>query len=115
MPKHATRTSFVKGKSGNPGGLTKTDAAKRLTIQDLFGPLQDQAMDNIKGFLRNDKDKRMQWEVTQYVVERLHGKVVERKEISGADGGAIKIEDNTPSVRILLQQALGPVIEGEKG
>jgi hypothetical protein len=39
-------------------------------------------------------------------LNRAHGKVVERKELTGADGGKIQIEDSTPSIRLLLQQVL---------
>lgn len=40
------------------------------------------------------------------VYDRHLGKAIERKELTGAGGGAIQIEDNTPSIRLLLQQAL---------
>jgi hypothetical protein len=43
----------------------------------------------------------------QTVMDRAYGKAVERKELSGPDGGKIPIEDSTPSIRLLLQQALG--------
>ena len=112
MPQHATSTSFKKGQSGNPAG-PKTGIKR--TIQELFGPLEPLAMANVLEFLQ-DEDKAVRVEMTRYVIERLHGKVVERKELTGADGGKIQIEDSTPSIRLLLQQAIGDVktIEGEK-
>lgn len=70
-------------------------------------------MENVAEFMRH-KDPNIRGEWTRYGLERLHGKVVEKKEISGADGGAIKIEDNTPSIRVLLTAALPPLLEGEK-
>lgn len=111
MPKHATRTSFQKGKSGNPAGLKP---GVRKTILELFGPLENLMMENVAEFLRH-KDPNVRGDWTRYGLERLHGKVVERKEISGVDGGAIRIEDNTPDVRLLLIQAIPTkTIEGEK-
>jgi hypothetical protein len=104
-------TSFPKGKSGNPAGMKQ--GIKR-TIHDLFGPLEPLAMENVRQFL-TDKDKAVRVEMTKYVIERLHGKVVERKEVTGADGGKIQIEDSTPAIRLLLQQVIAAetkVIEG---
>lgn len=70
--------------------------------------MQDRALKNLKRFLENDQDPIMQWDATRYVIERLHGRLVERKEVTGADGGALQIEDHTPSIKMLLQQVLNP-------
>lgn len=53
------------------------------------------------------------------VLERAVGKVPDRKELTGKDGGPMQIEDNTTNVTVLLRAALGgvkvdsDVIEGE--
>ena len=52
------------------------------------------------------------------VFDRTQGRVVERKELTGANGAAIQIEDSTPAIRLLLQQVMADeapkVIEAEK-
>lgn len=42
----------------------------------------------------------------QTVMDRTQGKAVERKELTGANGAAIQIEDSTPAIRLLLQQVI---------
>ena len=42
----------------------------------------------------------------QTVMDRTQGKAIERKELTGADGGKIQIEDSTPAIRVLLQAAI---------
>lgn len=106
MPKHATSTSFKPGQSGNPAG---SKPGIKRTIQELFGPLEPQAMANMQEFLQH-KDLAVRVEMTKYVIERLHGKLVERKELSGPNGAPIPIEDSTPAIRLLLQQGGGPKV-----
>lgn len=133
MPKRATKTSFVKGKSPNPGGVPKGGrppefkdkiAAAKAKFQDLLPAAFDvlDQMFNAEFVTKAGKrepNMALRTEAMHIVLNRNLGMVVERKEISGADGGAIKIEDNTPSVRLLLQSALIPLTidakEDEKG
>lgn len=116
MPQHATKTSFVKGKSGNLKGkppLTEILKAEHIDARELCRALTERAIKVYAEGLTH-KDHNIRVLCADRIIDRGWGKVVEKKEITGAEGGAIKIEDNTPSVRILLQQALGPIIEGEK-
>ncbi len=74
-------------------------------------------MEALDVFIRNinNKDYAIASDAARELINRGWGKVVERKELTGEGGGAIKIEDNTPSIRVLLQQVLtlenDPIIE----
>lgn len=120
MPKHATSTSFQKGKSGNPAGPPTKNVIERArsTLQEFlpqaFGHLQAMFDAKIDREGHSEPDMATRERAMHIVFDRNLGKMVEKKEISGADGGAIKIEDNTPSIRLLLTAALPPLIEGEK-
>ena len=92
---------FQKGQSGNPKG---PKPGLRRTVMELFEPFEPQCAANIQKFILDDSNPNLQWEVTKYVVERIHGKPVERKEVTGKDGAPIAIEHSP--IALLLQQML---------
>lgn len=116
MPQRATKTSFTKGKSGNPAGtkpLPPEIIAERREARELAQLHTQEAIETYLRWMRSN-DAVASIQAADRIIDRGWGKVIERKEISGADGGAIKIEDNTPAIRVLLQAALPLTIEGEK-
>lgn len=121
MPKHATSTSWEKGKSGNPAGRPKLEVIEYAKVR--LAQLSPAALDHLERMLSaididtGEPDDLMRERGMNVWFDRVLGKAVERKELTGADGGKIQIEDSTPSIRLLLQQALPQevkTIEGEK-
>jgi hypothetical protein len=116
MPQRATTTSFKKGQSGNPKGKPPMTPEKR-EFKEAFILLLPKAWERVSEMLEPTADFEERRFAVQTVMDRAYGKAVERKELSGPDGGKIPIEDSTPSIRLLLQQALASaepkVIEGE--
>lgn len=123
-PRRANSTVFKKGKCPNPGGVPKgmTREEHRDRIALAKGKFQDllpkafyvlEQMFKAENVGKNGKKKPdlATREIAMNIVfNRALGMVVEKKEISGADGAPIRIEDNTPSVRLLLQSALPNLI-----
>lgn len=104
MPQHATKTSWKKGKSPNPAGRPPMSPEKydfKLALERMM-PLASQ---RLREMLESDDFEKHKFAIP-IVYDRYLGKAIERKELTGAGGGAIQIEDNTPSIRLLLQQAL---------
>lgn len=108
-------TSFVKGKTGNPSGRPPMTPEK-FEFKEAMAAMLPKALTKLRDMLECDDFEERRFAV-QTVLDRNLGKAIERKELTGADGGKIQIEDSTPSIRLLLQQALPQevkTIEGEK-
>lgn len=115
MPRHATSTSFKKGQSGNPTGSAKA-SHERYEFKAALEAMLPLANQRLQEMLDSDDFEKHRFAIP-LIHDRTQGKAVERKELTGADGGKIQIEDSTPSIRLLLQQALPQevkTIEGEK-
>lgn len=115
MSRHDHPGLFKKGQSGNPKGkapLTSEHYEFKRALEAML-PLANQRLQEM---LDSDDFEKHRFAIP-LIHDRTQGKAVERKELTGADGGKIQIEDSTPSIRLLLQQALPQevkTIEGEK-
>lgn len=113
MPQRATSTSFKKGQVANPNGRPRLEVVEYAKTR--LAELTPAALDHLQRMLgativdddgNDTPDDAMRERGMLICLERVLGKAVERKELSGADGGKIQIEDSTPTIRLLLQQAL---------
>jgi hypothetical protein len=104
--------AWAKGISGNPGGKFKVERAvdegRELCRLNTARAIQVY----IDGL--SHPNKEIQITCADRILDRAWGKVVERKELAGPGGSALQVEvqDNTPTIRLLLEAALPPIIEG---
>lgn len=121
MPKHATKTSFGKGVSGNPAGRKK-QTPEYFEFKAAIAALLPTAVERVSEMLDathkdGTADMQTRERAIHIVFDRNIGKLAQVTEITGKDGAAIQIEDNTPSIKILLAAALPqpttPTIEGK--
>ena len=88
MPRHATATSLKKGQSGNPKGSLPVTPEKR-EFKEAFILLLPKAWERVAEMLDPTADFEERRFAVQTVMDRAYGKAVERKELSGPDGGKI--------------------------
>lgn len=79
---------FKPGKSGNPGGRPK----ENHEVVELARKHTKAAISRLAEWLKSDNPKASV-SAAIALLERGHGKAVQRAEITGADGGPIKTED----------------------
>ena len=79
--------SFKKGVSGNPGGRSKEWVAVHKKFQEK-GP---RAFEILVDIMENSEDEKIRLMAAERVLERAYGKPKQETEISGVDGGALKI------------------------
>jgi hypothetical protein len=117
-PKRPGNPAWVKGVSGNPVGR------RAEIVRDKGMELCRMASaEAIQVYIDGLKHPNVEIRLTcaDRILDRAWGKVVERKELAGPGGSALQVEvqDNTPTIRLLLDAALPPIIEGsstpEKG
>jgi hypothetical protein len=129
-PRQANNTSFKPGKCPNPGGvpkgMTRADHRDQIALaKGKFHALLPKAFyvleqmfkaENVGKNGKKKPDLATREIAMNIVFNRALGMVVEKKEISGADGAPIQLQDNTPAIRLLLQQALPDTLtlEAEK-
>jgi hypothetical protein len=72
------------------------------------------APDAIKALEAAMQNKGERTAAAKVLLERGFGQPVARVEMTGADGGAIKVEDNRPRPETFLAEWIGAVPAGEK-
>ena len=77
---------FLKGVSGNPSGRA---SGKRLRRQ--MKPLLPAAWAALRDHLELTEEPAIRQRAAEFVVTNYYGKPVERHELSGADGEALKV------------------------
>lgn len=78
---------FAKGVSGNPEGRPPISPEYSAAMAQLE-PLSYQALGDILA----DPAHRDRASTARYVTDRLHGKPIQRTEVSGPDGGPMELE-----------------------
>ena len=73
---------------------------EKREFKEAFIQLLPKAWQRVSEMLESTADFDERRFAVQTVMDRSYGKVVERKELSGPDGGKIPIEDTTPSIRL---------------
>jgi hypothetical protein len=84
---HRSRTTWSKGKSGNPKGRTPLPADYKLALDDL-GPRGLQALSNII----DDPSYPRHEQACEYVLNRWKGTPTVKTEMSGPGGGPIAVK-----------------------
>ena len=89
MPKPATKGSFKKGQSGNPGGRPKlTDHAREARrLCEEFSPIAMQKLIEIT--LTLDDESPLKSQNMQYLINQAAGSPRQRQEITGEDGKSL--------------------------
>lgn len=100
----ASSTSFKKGQVANPNGRPRL-TPERFEFKQAMESLLPLAWQRLHEMLASDDQKKHEFAIP-IVFDRTQGKAIERKELTGANGGAIQIEDSTPAIRLLLQAAI---------
>jgi|GEM_PF-4745263 hypothetical protein len=77
---------FVKGQSGNPGGRKPKEQDSQLI--DRLTAFDDEAFKQLEAGLKAGE----RWAIKMFF-EYRYGKPTQRKEVTGAEGGAIRYED----------------------
>jgi hypothetical protein len=73
MPKRATRTSFQKGRSGNPGGITKEQHAKIRQAAECARQYSEEAIRRLAE-LMHDSDGRVACSACNALLDRAWGR-----------------------------------------
>lgn len=74
-----------------PGAGRKSNAAKRLEQESWSKILPAKTEESTWKRLLESKDERILLDSMKYLSDRIYGKAVERKEVSGPDGAAIPV------------------------
>ena len=85
-----SRTSFKPGQSGNPNGRPRTEVSITSQIKKYLEEHPDDIKDIIIKLI--EKSKAGEKEHLKILLERVDGKVVERHEHGGPDGGPVPIK-----------------------
>ena len=83
-----TGKGFMPGVSGNPGGKPRRPASERL-IRRLLANGESELAEVIEALV--SKAKSGDVPALKEVLDRTEGKVADKQEVSGADGGPIEI------------------------
>lgn len=82
---------FEPGVSGNPAGVPKGIAE----IKAMHLPYGEEALERLVDLMRNGSDK-LSFYAAKEILDRILGRT--RQEVSGPDGGAVKIDLDTLEV-----------------
>lgn len=83
--------AFAKGQSGNPSGRPKrTEEEARLV--KACRDMTEEAVATVVDVMRSGEQERNRMEAAKWVIDRGWGKALERVEMTGEDGDAIKTE-----------------------
>lgn len=90
------RTTWKKGQSGNPAGVSKEMVAARTYLQRRFAAMKELVGDAIEEAIASGTIESAA--MARWMAEQIVGKAKERHELSGPDGEPIKqeITDSTP-------------------
>jgi hypothetical protein len=97
-------TSFKKGQVANPTGRPPL-TPERFEFKQAMERLLPIAWQRLDEMLASDDFEKHKFAIP-IVFDRTQGRAIERKEVTGAAGGAIQIEDSTPAIRLLLQAVI---------
>ena len=83
---------WVKGQSGNPGGRPKKPFAFITVIEEVLKEKGPDGIENRRAIVRKlvEVARDGNLEAIKILLERVDGKAVERKEISGIAGGPLE-------------------------
>jgi len=74
--------TFVKGKSGNPGGRP----ARSPEVVKILKRLGKESLEVIEHLMRNAEDESVRLNAAKYLSDQANGKAKELVEVTGRDG-----------------------------
>lgn len=77
---------FKKGKSGNPNGRRVEKLSDKLAQQ--YGP---DAIQIIQELMRTSKSPKIRLDAAKYLADRAYGKAPQAVQLSGEEGGPIRV------------------------
>lgn len=77
---------FVKGKSGNPGGLSSNEVKLRQTIRELAGKHAERAIERLAELMEENEEMSVAISACKEMLDRSVGKTAQAVELTGKDG-----------------------------
>lgn len=90
---------FLKGTSGNPGGMTKEQAKTLAAIKALAAEKSQDAVLALHQIAVAGEDERARVQAAVAILDRAFGKPRQELEVSGPEGGPVEIERKVPPVQ----------------
>lgn len=122
--KRDAKGRFVKGASGNPGGMTAEVAATLASIKALAAEKSPDAVNALHEIATDGEDERARVQAAVALLDRAFGKPRQELELSGPEGGAVEVETRGPAVlpdqvadvlAVLASSGVVPVRDEEAG
>lgn len=97
--KRDSKGRFVKGASGNPGGMTKEQAKTLAQIKELAASKSEDAVEALHQIATGGEDERARVQAAVAILDRAFGKPRQELEVSSPPDGAVKVETKGPPVQ----------------
>lgn len=100
---------FAPGTSGNKGGRPKIPDALKAKLTALEPKAWQALEDIIEDPIHKDREK-----AAEYVINRIHGKPLQKEEVSGPEGGPVRFDVTRLSLEE-LKAFRSALIKGKTG
>lgn len=95
---------FLKGTSGNPGGMTKEQAKTIAQIKELAASKSEAAVEALYQIATRGKDERARVQAAVAILDRAFGKPRQELEVSSPPDGAVTVK----------AEVKGPPVQGDQ-
>lgn len=90
--KRDSKGRFVKGASGNPGGMTKEQAKTLAQIKELAASKSEDAVEALHEIAMGGEDERARVQAAVAILDRAFGRPRQELEVSSPPDGAVNVK-----------------------